>query len=76
VAFRPRAVSREVIVLFGLLQLVEAVLLFTFAGSRTMALVLVAVAVCVMIGALLWPQILPLASSLPVTTKSVPSAPR
>lgn len=55
VAFRPRAVSREVIVLFGLLQLVEAVLLFTFSGSRAMALLLVAVAACVMLGAVLWP---------------------
>lgn len=55
VAFRPRAVSREVIILFGLLQLVEAVLLFTFSGSRAMALLLVAVALCVMVGALLWP---------------------
>ena len=56
VAFRPRAVSREVIVLFGLLQLVEAVLLFTFAGSRAMALLLVAVAAFVMVGAVLWPS--------------------
>jgi hypothetical protein len=63
VAFRPRAVSREVIVLFGLLQLVEAVLLFLFAGSRVMALLLVAVAACVMIGAALWPKPLPAATT-------------
>ena len=33
VAFKPHAVTREVIVLLGLLQLVECVLLFSFSGS-------------------------------------------
>jgi hypothetical protein len=59
VAFRPRAVSREVIVLFGLLQLLEAVLLFWFAGSMVMMLLLAAAAVCVLCGAVLWPTALP-----------------
>lgn len=59
VAFRPRAVSREVIVLFGLLQLVEAALLFMYSGSLWMALLLTAAAVFVLCGALLWPKSLP-----------------
>lgn len=82
VAFRPRAVSREVIVLFGLLQLVEAILLFMFAGSRVMALLLVAVALCVMIGALLWPTAQQRAAATATTAGSAepvrpaPQAPR
>jgi hypothetical protein len=75
VAFRPRAVSREVIVLFGLLQLVEAILLFTFAGSRVMALLLVAVAACVMIGALLWPSAQHLAAAVGSADPAVRPAP-
>jgi hypothetical protein len=63
VAFRPRAVSREVIVLFGLLQLLEAVLLFWFAGSMVMMLLLAAAAVCVLCGAVLWPTALPPAAA-------------
>ncbi len=55
VVYKPEAVSREVIVLLGLMQLVEAVLLLTFAGSKQLALVLVAAAVFVLIGAVLWP---------------------
>lgn len=55
VAFRPPAVSREVIVLLGMLQLLEAVLLFTFAGNLWMALLLVAAAVFVLVGAMMWP---------------------
>ena len=66
VAFRPRAVSREVIVLFGLLQLVEAVLLFWFSGAQWMALLLVALSVCVMLGAVLWPWVPPPADESPV----------
>jgi hypothetical protein len=76
VAFRPRAVSREVIVLFGLLQLVEAVLLFAFSGNRWMALMLVAVAVCVMAGALLWPSVPPPTTPADVEVTPVPGAPR
>lgn len=59
VAFRPRSVSREVIVLFGLLQLVESVLLFAFAGNRIVALLLVGAAAFVLVGSLLWPKALP-----------------
>lgn len=59
VAWKPHAVSREVIVIFGLLQLVEAVLLFSFAGSAVVAYLLIAAAVCVMLGAVLWPKRLP-----------------
>ena len=55
VAFRPPALSREVIVLLGMLQLLEAVLLFTFAGNLWMALLLVAAAAFVLVGAVLWP---------------------
>jgi hypothetical protein len=79
VAFRPRAVTREVIVLFGLLQLVEAVLLFAFSGGWWMAMLLVAVSVCVLLGAVLWPSALPpaapAASPPPPATRSVPDAP-
>jgi hypothetical protein len=59
VAFKPHAVSREVIVLLGLLQLVEASLLFSFTGSMLVALLLVAAAVFVLAGAALWPKKLP-----------------
>lgn len=59
VASRPRAVSREVIVLFGMLQLLEAVLLFTFSGNAWMAYLLVGAAACVMLGAILWPSTWP-----------------
>ncbi len=69
VAFRPRSVSREVIVIFGLLQLVEAVLLFQFSGVQWMAMLLVGVSACVMLGAVLWPSALPPADAAaePVT---------
>lgn len=56
VAYKPRAVSREVIVLLGLIQLVEAVLLFAMAGSVISSLLLALAAVFVLIGALLWPK--------------------
>jgi hypothetical protein len=56
VAFKPRAVSREVIVLLGLIQLVEAVLLFALAGNRISSLLLALAALFVLIGAVLWPQ--------------------
>lgn len=59
VAFRPHAVSREVIVLLGLLQLVESTLLFLFAGSRTVALLLAFAAFFVLAGSFLWPRRLP-----------------
>lgn len=56
VAFRPKSVSREVIVLFGLLQMLEAVLLFSFADHTWIAYLLVAAALCVLVGAILWPK--------------------
>jgi hypothetical protein len=59
VAFKPRAVSREVIVIFGLLQLVEAALLFSFSGSLWLALLLTAASACVLLGAVLWPSAVP-----------------
>jgi hypothetical protein len=71
VAFRPQSVTREVIVIFGMLQLVEAVLLFHFAGVLWMATLLVLVAACVMVGAVLWPSALPPEAETP----SAPDAP-
>jgi hypothetical protein len=59
VAWKPHAVSREVIVIFGLLQLVEAGLLFSFAGSGIAAALLLAAAFFVMLGSALWPKRLP-----------------
>lgn len=59
VAWKPHAVSREVIVILGLLQLVEAVLQFTFAGSGLAAGLLIAAALCVLLGSVLWPKRLP-----------------
>jgi hypothetical protein len=56
VAYKPHTVSREVIVLFGMVQLVEAVLLFTFAGSKVAAVLLVVASVFVLVGAMLWPR--------------------
>jgi len=56
VAHKPHTVSREVIVLFGLVQLVEAVLLFAMAGSRLAAVLLVVASVFVLVGAMLWPR--------------------
>lgn len=70
VAFRPPAISREVIVLLGLLQLLEAVLLFMFSGTMWMALVLVAAAVFVLVGAVMWP------STWPPPLEEAPPAPR
>lgn len=70
VAFRPPALSREVIVLLGMLQMLEAVLLFTFAGNLWMALLLVAAALFVLVAAVLWPkdwplQVVPEAAPMP-----------
>ncbi len=61
VAFRPHAVTREVIVLFGLLQLIESVLLFLKAGNSIVATVLAVAAVFVIAGSFLWPKKLPAA---------------
>jgi hypothetical protein len=59
VAFKPHAVTREVIVLLGLLQLVECVLLFVFSGSHVAAGLLIAASLFVLAGAILWPKKLP-----------------
>ncbi len=59
VAFRPHTVSREVIVLLGLGQLVEMVLLLVFADSRTVASLLAIASLFVLCGSLLWPKYLP-----------------
>ena len=56
VASRPHAVSREVIVLLGLLHLVESVLQFGFSGSKVVAGLLIFTALFVLVGALLWPK--------------------
>jgi hypothetical protein len=63
VAWKPHAVSREVIVLMGLLQLVEAVLMFTFSGSGVATILLIGTSVFVLIGAALWPKRLPSAAN-------------
>lgn len=56
VAFKPHSVSREVIVILGLLQMVEAMLLFFFSGSQIAAGSLAVAAVFVLLGAVLWPK--------------------
>lgn len=56
VAFKPHAVTREVIVLLGLIQLVEAILLFALAGSNVVVVLLVAASVFVLVGSMLWPR--------------------
>jgi hypothetical protein len=56
VAYKPHAVSREVIVLLGLIQLVEAVLMFAMAGNRISSILLAVTALFVLAGALLWPK--------------------
>ena len=56
VAFRPHTVSREVIVLLGLGQLVEVTLLLMLAGSKIAASLLAIASVFLLIGAVLWPK--------------------
>jgi hypothetical protein len=65
VAWKPHAVSREVIVILGLLQLVEAVLLLTFSGSGIAAILLTGAALFVLIGSVLWPKRLPPPTAIP-----------
>lgn len=74
VAWKPQAVSRAVVLLLGLLQLVEAILLFHFAGSGTIALLLVVTAVCVLLGAALWPKAL--MRTGPAAATATPDEPR
>lgn len=56
VAFRPHSVSREVVIIFGLLQLVEAVMLLAFSGSMTAASLLAVTGIFVLVGAIIWPK--------------------
>jgi len=56
VASRPRAMSREVIVICGLLQLVAAILIFYFASSTTSMYLLSVAALLVLVGSMLWPS--------------------
>jgi hypothetical protein len=56
VAYRPHAVTREVIVIFGLIQLVEGVLMLAFAGSWLAAALLGVAALCVLLAAVTWPS--------------------
>jgi len=65
VAYKPQAVTREVIVLLGLIQLVEAGLLFALTGSMWLSLLLMLASAFVLVGAMLWPPKLA-AEELPV----------
>jgi hypothetical protein len=56
VASKPRSVSREVIVICGLLQLVAAILIFYFARSTIPMYLLAAAALFVLAGSVLWPS--------------------
>lgn len=55
VASKPRSVSREVIVICGLLQLVASIMIFFFTGSTTSVNLLAVAALFVLIGSVLWP---------------------
>lgn len=55
VAYRPHAVTREVVIIFGLIQLVEAVLMVAFAGSWLAAALLGVAALGVLLAAMIWP---------------------
>ena len=71
VAFKPHSVTREVIVLLGLLQMVECILLFAFSGSTVAAGLLIIASLFVLAGAALWPKRLPAETA---TAKEVPTA--
>jgi len=72
VAFKPHSVTREVIVLLGLLQLVECVLLFVFSGSTVAAGLLIVAALFVLAGAALWPKKLPAPAAPAVAPANTP----
>jgi hypothetical protein len=59
VAYKPHSVTREVIVICGLLQLTESVLLFMLAGKATAAILLAVAAFFILIGSMIWPKVLP-----------------
>jgi hypothetical protein len=67
VAWKPHAVSREVIVILGMLQLVEAVLQSSFAGSGIVAILLSVAALFVLVGSVLWPKRAPTPTTPTVT---------
>jgi hypothetical protein len=75
VAFRPHAVTREVIVLLGLLQLVECVLLFVFSGSNVAAALLIVASLFVLAGAVLWPKRLLPGELTPAAGSTSPAPP-
>ena len=82
VAARPRSVSREVIVICGLLQLVASIMIFLFSGSMTMVYLLAGAALFVLIGSLLWPSeeelvtpVPPVSVSPPTVTSATPPVP-
>jgi hypothetical protein len=75
VAHKPHTVTREVIVIFGLVQLVEAILLFAFAGSRLAAALLVVASVFVLVGSMLWPKKQPAVVAPPVGGTPVSNSP-
>ncbi|MEO8307573.1 MAG: hypothetical protein ABI616_05990 [Pseudomonadota bacterium] len=56
VAYRPHSATREVIVIFGLIQLIEGVLMLVFSGSWIAAALLGVAALCVLIGSMAWPS--------------------
>jgi hypothetical protein len=57
VASKPRSVSREVIVICGLLQLVASILIFYFTRSTLAVYLLGFAALFVLIGSVLWPTV-------------------
>ncbi|MET0279561.1 MAG: hypothetical protein ABW278_00355 [Steroidobacteraceae bacterium] len=74
-AYRPHAMTREVIVLLGLLQLIESVLLFSFAGGQVVALLLAGAAVFVLVGSALWPKKLLPPVAMAATAGATPGSP-
>jgi hypothetical protein len=74
VAYKPHSVTREVIVMLGLIQLVEAILLFALAGSKVLSLLLVVAALFVLIGAALWPSKPEPEDAEPASSDSTPIA--